>query len=167
MADEAFHAALREMKAGDEETDLSHGLFTFYTEDQFDLAIPQLGQGCEIEEDYGQLTVKGSVDIASADGTKVLRVYRLIGRDLQDDLAERCFDSYFWRFALDATGYDTFEYVFIEAWASEQYPWDYMLSGSQIIRQHRYPQLGSDCANLAARYLEAAKFAPQLVTETT
>jgi len=158
----AFKDALLNLRVGDSVDEIVSGKFDFYCGLDFDAALPRLEGKGEFWKIYGDLAVFGEIDNVQ---DKTVRVYRLIGDELGDELAERCFDSYEWRVALDATGSDTFEYIFIEAWASPMAPWSYMLVATQTIRQHRYPDLASDCATLAVRYMEAAQSTPELIEQ--
>ena len=160
-ASAAFKDALRSMSLGQVD-ELVSGHFDFYCGDEFDIAIPQLGPAIALSKEYGGITVSVSVDVIAG---KIVRLYRLIGRDLDDDLAERCFDSFLWRLCLDMTGADTFEYVFIEAWSSQSAPLSYMLVGAQTIRQHRYPDLQTDCMRLGFKFSDVVKTCAELVSE--
>jgi hypothetical protein len=174
QADDALHEALANAALG-LSGDLFADGFTFYPQDGIDLALPLLGAPCRASKQYGKLLVECEFDIVSA-GTA--RIVKLLGTDLGESLAELCHESYLWRLVLDATGLDTFEFVFIEGWSPwndaqlpeswenwERNPKDYMLSSISRITQHRYPELHDHCEDLAERYLEASGASPELVEE--
>lgn len=172
----AFKDAVRSMVAGDTSDELRSGNFEFYCQDGFELCLPELGPPrARWTRRYanGNLAILSPVD--SLTGT-VARYVQLIGRDVDVDLAEMAFDSYLWRFVLDATRADVFEHIFVEAfmeldhlrraeeeWAAYTGRISYMLCGMSTIRQHRYPRLHEDCEDAARKYDELARAMPDLI----
>ncbi len=142
-AGNAFHSALERASEGE--------LGTLVWEDyRFDfncdcniekLEIHEL----PIEKQYGNLLVRGRVDGLS--GKEVTDYKTMSHFD-----ADRLMASYQWKLYLDMIDCDYFRYeVFVIA---ERGEFCYEVTQHHTLTQKRYPDLGEDCARLAAEYLE-------------
>lgn len=144
MAGTAFHAAIELAQDGEHTRFSAHG-YTFHLPDA-EIELPDIRE-MRASKQYGGLTVTGKVD-------------GLIGRAINDhkttskvDL-DRYMEGYQWRFYLDIFGADAFTWQIFELKELEAKV--YRVSAPQILKAYRYPELATDCARMAAEFLEFA-----------
>lgn len=142
----ALHKALELAAAGDVDELAADG-YRFVLGDG-EVIVPETREHRSMKL-YGPLTVTGK-----ADG--------IIGSTVIDHKAtkrfdaERYLDGYAWRFYLDIFGCDCFRWNAFEVKPDRNDPKLYTVSAPHVLEAFRYPGLASDCADLAAEYLDFA-----------
>jgi hypothetical protein len=143
----AFHKALELAFAGDVEVLRADG-YTFHLAGG-EVVVPEVRE-LRLSKVYGGLTVTGK-----ADGLLGLTVVDHKATKKLD--AERYLDGYAWRFYLDIFGCDFFQWNVFEVKPDRNDPRVVHVGEPQTLSAYRYPGLASDCADLAAEYLEFAR----------
>jgi hypothetical protein len=141
----AFHRAMELAKDGEHEVFEANG-FRFILPDA-ELSVPAIRE-MRAYGFYGDLEVTGQVDALHG---KIVFDHKTTSKFDP----ERYLDGCQWKFYLDLFGADTFQWnIFI---LKEEEPQVYRVAPPQILKAYRYPNLRSDCAALAADYLDFAK----------
>ena len=137
----AFHAALEIMGAGEVDRIDSQG-FTFLFDGDYEIPLFPVRE-VRLNKNYGGIVVSGAVD-------------GICGHHIMDHKAatwfdaERYFLKYAWRYYLDIFRADRFTwYVWEMQKADEERV--YMVRDLHVIEQYRYPELESDCREMALR----------------
>jgi hypothetical protein len=153
-AGEAFHKAL-ENAPDSEHYSLSAMGYTFSFLCDAEIALPRLRE-CSVSQDYEGLRVKGRVDLI--DGKTVSDIKTTEYADL-----ERYMEGLQWRFYLDMTGADRFDWhVFqMREVATKEADRLCEVFGYHKLTQYRYASIHEDCLEAAREYREfAEKFLP-------
>lgn len=147
----AFHKALELAVAGQDSYTLCALGYTFHILCDVDLTLPALRE-IKLRKQYGELTVSGTLDGLTG---KVVTDYKTTE---QFD-GERYMESIQWRFYLDLSGADRFDYQVFQM--KEKKEKEYEVYGYHKLTQFRYADLHSDCMKAAEEYAHFAdKFLP-------
>lgn len=154
-AGEAFHKAV-ELALETEHYSVSAMGYTFHFLCDAELSLPKLREA-SLSQDYDGLLVKGRVDGISGKLVTDLKTTE------QFD-AERYVDGLQWRFYLDMTGADRFDWHVFQMKDATQ-PADenlvYEVYGYHKLTQYRYAGMHEDCLRWAGRYKDfAERFLP-------
>ncbi|WP_342643484.1 hypothetical protein [Rhodoligotrophos ferricapiens] len=145
LAGTAFHRAL-ELAQDGEHQQLSANGYTFILGDG-ELALPEIRELRGYRR-YGALTVTGQVDCTIG---KMVHDHKTTARFD----AERYLTGCQWKFYLEIFGADEFRWNVFEI--KEVEPLTYTVSAPHRLTAYRYPEMGEDCARLAADYLDFAR----------
>lgn len=144
LAGTAFHAAIE--RAADGNHDTFEALGYRFLLPEAEIALPDIRELRGFKH-YGPLTVTGKVDCLS--GQIVIDLKTTSRIDL-----ERYLGGYQWRFYLDIFEADVFRWHIFEI--SEVEERVYSVKAPQTLEARRYPELGDDCALMAAEYHDFA-----------
>lgn len=128
---------------------LISGEYKFYFRCEGELAMPQFGE-LSFEKDYGPLTVRGRVDWLKGRTVKDYKTTASFD-------ADRYLEGYQWRYYLDMTDADTFEWIVFVMDELRGTHKEYEIFQIHELRQHRYEGLHEDCMKLAGEFLEFAR----------
>jgi hypothetical protein len=144
-AGKALHKALEHSAPGEFDT-LSADGYTFHLAGG-EIVLPEIRE-VRSARNYGSLMVTGKADCVR-------------GLTVTDHKTTARFDaeSYLagcqWKFYLELFGADVFQWNVFEI--KETDPKVYRVGEPQILKAYRYPEIGRDCADLAAEYLQFAR----------
>ena len=150
----AFHKALEESNGSDCYT--LHALgYTFQMNCDVDIELPALRE-LHLSKQYGDLLVNGTLD--GLTGKTVLDY-----KTTEQFDGDRYMNSLQWRFYLDLSGADRFDYhVFQMKECDEKV---YEVFAYHALTQYRYADLHRDCEKAAEEYYRFAEtFLPELTT---
>jgi hypothetical protein len=154
LAGTAFHQAL-ELSDGTDAYTLHALGYTFHILCDIDLALPPVRE-VQLSRQYGDLIVNGRLDGLS--GNTVIDY-----KTTEQFDADRYMESLQWRFYLDLSGADRFNYQIFQM--SECGELTYEVYAYHALTQYRYADLHKDCAKAAEEYYRfAEQFLPTLAT---
>lgn len=146
----AFHKALEMAEPGNDCYTLCALGYTFHILCDVDLTLPPLRE-IKLRKQYGDLTVSGTLDgLCGNTVTDYKTTEQFDG--------ERYMESLQWRFYLDLSGADRFDYQVFQM--KEKKEKEYEVYGHHKLTQYRYADLHSDCLKAAQEY---SRFAEQFL----
>jgi len=113
-----------------------------------EIALPSLAE-LKLHKDYGELRVSGTLDGLSG---HVVTEFKTTERFDADNYLE----GLQWRFYLDLSGADRFDWHVFEISAVEEGS-HYEVWGYHKLTEYRYPRLARDCQEWAEQYLQFAE----------
>lgn len=138
----AFHKALELAAAGTDCYTLTAMGYTFHVLCDVEISLPSLRE-TRLVKDYEGLTISGTLDGLTGNTVTDYKTTE------QFD-GERYMESLQWRFYLDLSGADRFDYKVFQM--KEKKEKEYEVTGYHTLSQFRYADLHSDCLKAARDY---------------